>query len=70
MARTFRLLIAVRQPRVPLCEWVTRMPGPILVKSAATAFVLTSTSYGPVFGTPCRKNCSSADGSRENATSG
>src|SRR5687768_15967704 len=69
-ARTFGLLILVRHPSVPLCECVTRMPGPIFSNSAATAFVFTSTSYGPVFGTDCRKNCSSAEGSRENWTPG
>jgi hypothetical protein len=70
MARTFLLLIAVRHPSVPLCECVTRMPAPILSKSAATAFVFTVTSYGPVFGSDCRKNWFSAEESRENCTPG
>ena len=70
MARTFLFLIAVRQPSPPLCEWVTRMPGPILLKSAETASVFTCTSYGPVLGTICRKNWLSASGSRENCTPG
>ena len=68
MALMFLLLMAVRHPSVPLCECVTSTPGPILSKSAATAFVFTSTSYGPVFGAICRKNWSSARGSRENCT--
>jgi hypothetical protein len=39
-------LMAVRQPSPPLCEWVTRMPGPILLNSAETASVFTC---GPRF---------------------
>ena len=69
-ARTFRLLIAVRHPSVSLCECVTRMPGPIRSNSAATALTFTATSYGPVFGTLCRKNWFSAEESRENCTPG
>ena len=51
---TFRFLIAVSQPDPP-CEWVTRIPGPILPKSADTASGEDFMSNGPVFGTIARK---------------
>jgi len=70
MARTFRHLIAVCQPMPPLCECVTRIPGPILLNSAATASEVTSASIGPVSGVIWRKYWFRASGSRENCTPG
>src|SRR5437762_10383188 len=64
LARTFLFLMAERQPSPPLCECVTRMPGPILLNSVETASVFTCASYGPVLGTICRKYWLSASGSR------
>ena len=70
MARTFRLRAAVSQPMPPLCECVTRIAGPILSNSAATALEFTPMSIGPVSGVIDRKYWFRASGSRENCTPG
>ncbi|MNC60194.1 hypothetical protein D3C75_1100550 [compost metagenome] len=58
MALTLSFLIAVNQPGPPPCEWVNKIPGPILSNSADTPSETTPMSNGPVFGVIARKNCS------------
>src|SRR5690554_2542603 len=53
IALTFSFLMAVYQPGPPPWEWVTRIPGPILSKSADTASETTAASKGPVLGVIC-----------------
>src|SRR2546423_8817541 len=54
-ARIFGFFVAVIQPGPPLCECVTRIPGPILSQRADTASVMTGISNGPVLGVMERK---------------